>query len=195
MVLYWRGTLGFDEPEGLLERFYALASDELRAHAASFVGRVLAREDATPDAITRLEQLWERRLESAEVDRRSMSGELGAFAWWFLSGKFDDERALTYLDRALAVGGDVGRDAYSVVNRLADVAPQYSRLAVRCLDKIVRKILMGGPDSRWMMLAIDDNALRVLLAARSGDYETRQVAQDLVNVLVSRGYPRFETLL
>jgi hypothetical protein len=195
LILYWRGTLGFGEPDGLLERFYALASDELRAHAAGFVGRVLAKENATPDALARLEELWERRLESAEEDSKSMSEELGAFGWWFLSGKFGDERALTHLDRALALGGDVGHDAYSVVNRLAAVAPQHPRLAVGCLDKIVRKILAGSLDSRWRMLAIDDDALRVLIAAHGGDHEARQVAHELANVLVARGYPRFETLL
>jgi hypothetical protein len=124
-----------------------------------------------------------------------MSEELGAFGWWFLSGKFGDERALTHLDRALALGGDVGHDAYSVVNRLAAVAPQHPRLAVGCLDEIVRKILAGSLDSRWRMLAIDDDALRVLIAAHGGDHEARQVAYELANVLVARGYPRFETLL
>jgi hypothetical protein len=44
------------------------------------------------------------------------------------------------------------------------------------------------------MLAIDDDTLRVLRAAR-GDYEARQGAHDLANILVARGYLRFETLL
>ncbi len=53
---------------------------------------------------------------------------------------------------------------------------------------------MDGSDSRWRMLAIDANALRVLLAARGSNQEARQAAQELASVLVAHGYPRFQTV-
>jgi hypothetical protein len=196
MILSWRGTLGVDEPNGLLERFYLLAPEDLRAHAAGFVGRALRNQDPSPEALARLEDLWERRLENAAEDEgRGFSEELGAFSWWFVSGKIEDEVALERLERTLTLGGDVGRDAYLVVKRLAVVAPKHTRLAVRCLQKIVDKILAGDQRDRWRILAIDD-ALVVLKAALSGgDEDGGRTARETANILVANGYESFRELV
>ena len=120
--------------------------------------------------------------------------ERAAFAWFFLSGKFDEAASIERLDRALAFGADVGRDARAVVRGLADAAPRHLGPAVRCLDKIARKILAGGLSSSWRIMAIDEGAIWLLTAARSrGDQETRRIARELANVLVAHGHRDFET--
>ena len=195
MILLWRGRLAFGEADGILETFYARASDPLRRLAAGFVGRYLRnlKGPVPPEQVARMEDLWERRLASAAEHRETPAGEeLGAFAWFFLSGKFDEAAALGRLDRALALGADVDRDAYSVVRALAQAASVHPRLAVACLDKIVRKILGGGRDSLWRIMSIADDAIRVLTVARGADQETRTTATELANILVAHGHSGFE---
>jgi hypothetical protein len=198
MILLWRGTVSFGDPDGILETFYTRASDTLRARAAGFVGRELRRREGQvpPQQLARLEDLWERRLASAAEDReKPATEELGAFAWFFLSGKFDETAALERLDRALDLGADVGRDTYSVVAGLADAAPRHPGLAVKCVDKIARKIL-ERPDPATPILSIANNALRILLAARGGaDEQARQAAEDLANMLISHNYRYFQAVL
>jgi hypothetical protein len=146
--------------------------------------------------LDRFGDLWERRLQSAvEEQERPASEELGAFAWFFISGKFDENSSLERVDRALALGADVGHDAYLLAKNLAAVAPAHPRLAVACLDKIVRGIL-SRPDSAFPIVAIETNTLAVLQIARgSDDDEAEQTATALANRLVARGYERFESAL
>src|SRR6266849_2125663 len=47
MLLYGRGKLSLDEPNGLLAQFYAKASDVLCSHAIEFVARILGQETRT----------------------------------------------------------------------------------------------------------------------------------------------------
>ncbi|MDP9485562.1 MAG: hypothetical protein M3Q49_07195 [Actinomycetota bacterium] len=198
MALLWRGKLAFGDEDGILETFYARASDPLRRGAAGFLGRHLrARTDGVPQKeLARLEGLWERRLRSAAEDRETPAGEeLGAFAWFFLSGKFDEAASIERLERALGLGADVGRDAPAVARALADAAPHHLAPAIGCLDRIVRNILAGGAGSSWRIMAIADDATRLLTAARGArDDRTRRAAGELANVLVAHNHPKFVSL-
>jgi len=144
--------------------------------------------------LDRFGDLWERRLASAAEEReRPISEELGTLAWFFISGKFEEATALERLDRSLTLGADVGHDAYQLAGSLAAAAPAHPRLALACLDKIVRGIL-EGPDSAFPILAIETNALTVLqIACGSGDDEAERTATALANRLVARGYERFQS--
>ncbi len=194
MILYWRGTLVFDGADELLERFYEKASDELRAHAASFVGRQMwIREAPLPEEQRlRLENLWNWRLVRAAEDAgRSHSRELGAFGWWFISGKLDDRHALERLNRGVSLGADVGR-AHAIVERLAEVGPVHPAPAVELLQKIVRGLLSGGSQGHWAILGVDDHLRDVMSAAiDSGDEAAVRTARGVANVLVTHGYSGF----
>lgn len=198
MTLLRRGKVAFGDADGVLETFYERASDRLRRLAAGFLGRQLrALTGPVPaEELGRLEDLWERRLRSASEDRETPAGEeLGAFAWFFLSGKFDEAASIERLERALALGADVERDARVVVKSLADAAPRSLGPTIRCLDKIVGEILADGPNSTWRIMAIGSDAVRLLTAARSsGDQETRRIARELSNVLVAHGHGSFESI-
>src|SRR5262249_50019007 len=108
MILYWRGKIALDEPDGLLVRFYAKASDALCGYAFSTEGRRLynTKETIPSKVLDRLKTLWERRLVAAQADPSPMShaAELAAFGWWFASAKFDDIWALDQLVRVLSLG-------------------------------------------------------------------------------------------
>ena len=70
MVYYWLGKLDFGTEDGLMDGFYAVASDDLRAHATWFVGTSVPNwgDEATPpEAYERLRKLIARRLEAARL--------------------------------------------------------------------------------------------------------------------------------
>jgi hypothetical protein len=197
MILYWRGVLTLNENDGLLARFYEKASDELRAHAAGFVGRLLWNSEISlpQEQRSRLEGLWEHRLHSSTANVAGLnSRELGAFGWWFVSGKLDDRRALERLSEGISLGAAVGR-AHAVVERLAEVAPACPMLVAECLQKIVRSILSAGSKGRWTLLSVDDHLHDVLSAAiDSGDEAAVRTARETANVLIANGFAGFEGL-
>ena len=198
MVLHRSGILDLEGPEGILARFFEAASDELRAHAVGFEGRRLRnRENPLPEAERAgLQAFWERRLRgAAERPDRPSRAELGAFGWWFASGKFDERYALERLGEALDLGADVGRP-HAVVKRLAEVAPRHPALAVACLERVVRALLAAGPKEGWAVVGIERHALTVLRAGVEGNDEfAEQKSREIANVLVSKGFGRFEGLI
>jgi hypothetical protein len=197
MILYWTGTLALDETHGLLRRFYENASDELRAHAAGFIGQLLRnRENPLPEEQrSRLEDLWSWRLDRAAADAdRPHSRELGAFGRWFASGKLDDWRALQRFNKGISLGADFGR-AHAVVERLAEVTPAYPALAAECSQKIVRILLSAGSQGRWALLGVNEHLRDVFVAAMSsGDEAAVRTARGVANVLVANGFDEFERM-
>jgi hypothetical protein len=102
------------EPDGLVSCFFDRADDDLRGHALGFLGESLVRfDEENPDAIlARLKALWKHRLNVAELgqvasESTGFSREIGAFGWWFVSGKFDDRWAVDQLTQALEHGGEL----------------------------------------------------------------------------------------
>ena len=114
MILYWRGKLALDEPDGLLARFYAKASDALCGHAFQTEGRRLrkAQETVPAEILDRLQALWERRLTvvQATTPPTSHAAELTSFGWWLASAKFDNAWALNQLTEVLKLVGKVDAD-------------------------------------------------------------------------------------
>ena len=128
MVLYWRGKLTLKDP--LLVNFFAKAPVEARAYAIQTLGRWLTYErdeQPSPEILTRLAELWERRLVDAvsSTDKMRYSREIASFAWWFRSGAFDDHWTMRQLEEALPIaavdGKALERVSYPIIERLAEV--------------------------------------------------------------------------
>jgi len=194
MTLYWRGKLSFDEPDGLLARFYAKASDSLRSHALAFVGRSLhsTEEEIALQVVDRLQVLWQRRLDAARSGTPSTShtAELAAFGWWFASAKFDDVWAIAQLKEALKLAGRVERE-HLVVEHLATLAAEMPAHAVECLN-----LILEGDKEGWHIHGWRERARTILVAAlQSTDDIVQQTAVDLVHRLCARGHLAFRDLL
>jgi hypothetical protein len=60
VVSYCRGILDFEQPDHMLEAFFARAPESVRAEVMAFVGRSLAPSDGPipPEILTRLLTLW-----------------------------------------------------------------------------------------------------------------------------------------
>lgn len=194
MTLYWRGKLSLDEPDGLLMRFYAKASDSLCSHALAFVGRSLhsTEEEVAPQILDGLKVLWERRLNAARsaTPPTSHIAELAAFGWWFVSAKFDDAWAIVQLEEALKLAVRVEPD-HLVVERLATLAAAMPAHAVECLSLIIE-----GDKEGWHIHGWREHTRTILSSAlQSTDNTARQAAVDLVHRLGARGHLGFRNLL
>jgi len=194
MTLYWRGKLSLDEPDDLLMRFYAKASDSLCSHALAFVGRSLhsTEEEVAPQILDGLKVLWERRLNAARsaTPPTSHIAELAAFGWWFVSAQFDDAWAIVQLKEALKLAVRVEPD-HLVVERLATLAAAMPAHAVECLSLIIE-----GDKEGWHIHGWREHTRTILSTAlQSTDETAQQAAVDLVHRLGARGYLSFRDLL
>ncbi len=194
MVLYWRGKLSLDEPDSLLARFYAKASDKLCGHAFSVRGRRLyhAQENTVPpEILDRLRILWEQRLDAARsATPLSHAVELAAFGWWFTSRKFDDVWAMAQLTEVLRLIGKVDADR-RVVERLAALAVDMPQQVVECLH-----LMVEGDKEGWAIYGWREHARTILATAiQSYNAEACEAATTLVHRLGARGYLEFRDLL
>jgi hypothetical protein len=194
MTFYWRGKLDLDDPEGLLAKFWQKVSDGLRSYALEFIGRSLYHtKDPVPSKILQRAKLqWERRLAIAKGTSKPAEhkGEMAAFGWWFISGKFDDNWAFNQLAEALKIAGKIDPD-HIVVERLAALVNVMPKQAVQCLEAIVK-----GDREGWGIYGWQEHARTILTTAlRSADSEAATSAENLIHYLGSKGYFEFRDLL
>lgn len=192
MTFYWRGKLNLDDPDGILSEFWRKASDPIRGHALSYIGRSLDqwKDTVPPQPLQRLKLLWEGRLTAAKeaATPDNYITEMSAFGWWFVSEKFEDTWAIKQLDEALKIAGKVEHEE-AVVERLASLSQNMPREAVRCLEALVK-----GDRDDWRIHGWREHIRTILATAlREADPETRTAAENLVHYLGSRGYSSSET--
>ena len=194
MVYYWLGKLDFGGEDRLMDAFYAVASDDLRAHAMWFIGTSVRKwDDQVPTAAyERLRALIERRLDAA---RRATSPgeffkELSNFGFWFTSGKFDQRWALNTLLSVLQLTKVTDADM-DVVKRLADICPQYPLECMSCL-----RLMIEGDRQRWLLIGVENDVRRLLrLALDSNQPEASHGARRLIEELIARGLFEFRGLV
>lgn len=194
MILYWTGELDLGESNALLTRFYALASDPLRAHAVAFIGRSLAEsQDEVPQCVIhRLERLWEARVEAAQaaVSVECFTQELANFGWWYISGRFNQHWALDQLARVIELVGTIDPDD-AVLERLVPLASVKPREVIKCLAGLVK----GAPEP-WVIGGWRNEAKAILRAVLSSkDEQAKTIAEEVINRLVARGFVDFRPLL
>jgi hypothetical protein len=188
MTFYARGLITFGDDTGLLDRFYEIASVERRTEAIDSIGTGVMNEDALSDAVAgRLRALFERRL--AAVADGADGEELRGFAWWFASGKFDDEWSLTQLQALLNAGGRVHPD-HVVADRLAALRGDRLVEVVRALELLIER-----GTRQWFVLGARDEIVAILADALAAGGEAENRSRDIVNRLVARGYRDFDNLL
>ncbi|MDQ3821254.1 MAG: hypothetical protein M3362_26740, partial [Acidobacteriota bacterium] len=191
MLLYVWGRLDLNEPSGLLERFFARASNDLRAYAVA-----LFRQSFSPDAnelsdafLERLRALWMHRLEAVRRDA-SLRDELVSFGWWVPSEQFEPRWMLLRLKETLELAGWVEPD-HMVVKRLSALAPAEPLLTIECMAMMVE-----GAKEDWEIDGWSSEASVVFAAILAGpDEQARQKARDLINSLAARGHLGFAGLL
>jgi hypothetical protein len=190
MVFYWRGKLEFDSPE--LERFYARASDPVRAHAIWFIGSVFRGEKEPPpeEMLRRLATLWERRLLETRREPRLHAKELGAFGDWFISEVFEDAWAVSQLLEVLRLTGRAEPD-HLIMERLVKLTPAMPGRVVECVRRMIE-----GADEGWKVYGWRDQIRSIIGSAiRSDEVLVREAAAAVVHLLAARGHLEFKDLL
>lgn len=200
----WRGGVTVDPIDPLLADFWSKAPTALRKHVLGYVGRSLRDwpSDMSQEVMDRLKALWLFALEAAERPlreeahpsgaARQLAGEadeLAAFAWWFASGKFDDEWAFARLEFVMQ-RTSLLNPAYMIARRLAVLVRSHPRRSVAALAALVDRDREG-----WRIGGWKDDAHAVLEEAIAcGDPDAKRVALDVVNRLVAKGRLEFRDL-
>lgn len=192
-VYYELGKLELDEPDGLLERLYAKASDAILGSAIDTEGRRLQGEGRVPAAILgRLMRLWERRLDAAEKGGTPAEHvrEVSSFGWWFASGKFDEKWAVARLEQGLRLVGKAEPE-HMVVERLAALSTSMPAETLECLQ-----LMVEGDKEGWAIEMWREHAKTILTnVMHSTDATVRHAGEELVHRLGAMGYFEFRDLL
>jgi hypothetical protein len=190
MVFYWRGKLSLDDP--LLTAFWEKASDTLRGHAFSFVGRALKQTsgEIPAEVLDRLTQLWEVRLALAKQFQSpaDLVKEMAAFGWWFVSDKFDVGWAIAQLSESLRLVHKTEPD-HMVLEHLAKSVETHPMESAECL-----RMIAEGDREGWNLYASRDHVRRILEVALQNPTAGEE-AKRIIHYLGSRGFLEFRNLL
>lgn len=194
MVYYWLGLLEFGSADGLLDAFYAAASDRLRGHAMWFVGTSVSHwdESAPPQLYERLKKLVERRIEVARQapGPADFVHELANFGWWFASEKFDERWSIETLVSTL----HLTRKAEGEMDVVKLLAARCARYPVECVTCL--RLMIEGDQERWLLLGVENDAMELLQQAlRSNNPKAVLSARRLAEELIARGYFGFRALV
>lgn len=189
MIFYWRGRIGFEESDHLLEFFFEKAPSELRQEALSFIGRSLREADASPASAiqSRLQLLWEwwfGKLKTGTISEHAE--EIGTFAWWFASAKLDTEWSLEQVKKILRVKAR-SQALFMVLNRLVALAADFPVDVVECIGLLVEYVTTDA--DRWLLDARGvRKAFESVLTATNEKTLLAEVER-ITNRLGTLGYP------
>ncbi len=193
MLLYWSGELQLEgHASGLIQSFFAKASDALCGHALEALGRWLKNHEGEleQDIQERLRRLWEWRFEVVKQSPTQHSKELAAFGWWFASSKLEETWTMSHLETVLACTSRVEPD-HRVVETLAHLAPRWPLQTMRCL-----RYLIDGDERGWSIIAWRKPATSILQTVlQSDDAAAREAATALIHRLGALGQREFGTIL
>lgn len=193
LTFYWRGMIRILD-KSLLNRFYELASPELRGQAMRFIGKTLADTPGTvPEKIIeRLKKLWTWRLKTAQSSDQpdKFEDELSAFGKWFGSGKLDPSWTIEQLLVVLSLIGRVDADK-KMVEQLAALADSFPKEVTECFRMMVEGVSDGY--KMWSWKEPGKELLRTVINGE--DRGATKAAIDLVHRLGAMGHMEFRDLL
>ena len=179
VTFHWRRR----DVQGLLERWFERADDELAAKVMNFLGWALhdTEGDLDSDMRERIRQLWGSRLQEIADEPLSHKSEASAFGLTFASAKLDDDWSLAGLKIALRAGcPSIGHD---VIERLGEIASTRSVEATRYTLS-----LLQASDNDWDHVTWREPVWSVLAATQTVvDTETVEIRAEIVDHYVKRG--------
>lgn len=189
----WPGFEDEDEDTALVDRFFEVATVELRQHALEYPGFALSQEGAAvppPIMIERLQSVWEAREASCSAAKDvGAAAELRAFGYWFTSNAFPLEWSMQHLARAVDLAGRIDNER-RVVDHLADLSDAYLGAALRILSQ-----LTASDDEGWTILSWAEGGRALVRRGReSTDQAVRAQATALLGRLLQRGYNNYRDL-
>jgi hypothetical protein len=181
-VLYIRGKIGLGDG-GLIDAFYARASDNLSAHVFWFAGRMLRESILPPEMEERLSKLVEHRISNGAAHPREME----SFGSIFVTEKLDAMWSLQRLRESLEISPTSEPD-HMVIETLSKLAPDHPQVV---LDNTSR--LVDGADAAWKLQYWSPH-LRSIIQTASQNGAAEQ-ADALINKLAGKNLHGFRDLL
>lgn len=194
VVFYLSGAAEFGDKDGVLEKFFTNASDQMRHQAIDFAGESLGTIKeldgaALEDRKKRLISLWERRLAAARKNPDQHREELAAFGQWFIAGGLDQDWLESNLIEVLKLTGKIEPE-YRVVEHLVSIAPKRPRRAIEILELVI-----DNPKNEWSVEFWRESAHQVLeKVLDSKDDSAVSAARNLVQRLGAMGHQQFRDL-
>lgn len=190
VLLYGRGQLGFDEDNGLVQRYVLQAAPDLRRSAVDFIGNSLRHDDEVPhEIIERFMRLWEAYWAGPGPEDAKAKPESWLFGAWVWSGKFPPQWTIDQLLEFVTVTGRA-EPGHGVVEVLARIAEADLLKSVRILQ-----LMEAGESDGWGLHDWVESAEEVLRMAMAGAQEVQEVARTVIDRLGRRGYLQFGKLL
>jgi hypothetical protein len=187
VTLFGHGDLTLDDP--LLNRFFARAPIDLRGHAIEFVGISLMNAATVSNEIAaRSREFWERRLAAFKAGE-TIADELKGFAWWFGSGKLDDDWSLGQLRDLLESGGRIDPD-HVATERLGALVDTHPEDVVRCLGLVI-----DSSDRYWFVAGSRTEIRAILSRGLADGSSASRMAREIINRLAAQGHTDFIELL
>lgn len=189
MQYYTHGAIELDDP--LLSQFFESASIKLRGQAIGDIGWSLGHETPplSPGMQARLMRLWESRMFLLKGGSKDDADELATFGWWMSSGKFPDEwvveQAMPILEFLRSLRPD-----FAVVEALDRLSSKYPYEAVR-----VVRVLFEDDRDGWAIHGWNEHLDSILKGALSGGELARREAEEMIELLVAKGFRGYRNLL
>jgi hypothetical protein len=186
LLLYVQGVIGASTPDNLMIDLFAHGDLELRAEALAHLGWMVFRtEGDLPEGVTeRLQQLWDWRV--SEVTNNHDGVELRGFGWWFCSGRFPPEWAVSRLAQA-AREAPLLDSPGQVAEGVAALAYDYPRDSVEIFHSLLGH--GGSAPKDWEAVTVGEHAPAVIAAGLdSGDPAVERRALELLERLGRAGH-------
>lgn len=193
-------VLDLDEPDKLIEKFFANAPVDTRSEFIRDIGWRLLYGTREPHNIPITQELGQRfqklldwRISKSQEDKLPIEqvADLKYFSWWFASGKLDNQWAITKLIEVLSIVETV-EYCEDFLEHLEYLASEMSQEAVQCLSLLAN----GSRAIEWFRLYRSSHFAAILRSAmESGDVVSQKKAKELINQLVARDLADYRELL
>jgi hypothetical protein len=191
MSLYAIGKVTLAEGD-LVDLFFDSANAGLTAHAIFTIGNgMTGRHENEQELVAQFKPLWEWRIEKCGGIDKVPKEELVNFAWWFRAGKFGDDWTFGYLEKILRITG-LGQLSFHVIDQMKSTIQDYPMETLRCFKRIVE-----WQDEYWALVPREEGAAwQVLNQGLAHEKpEARVLADEIVNLLGSKGFLKYRDLL
>ena len=175
-----------------VDKFFLFADDDLRGYMVTSMA--VNSPDYESKSVTpyadRLKRLWDQRLvvlEESELSNDSQR-ELEAYGKWFLLDCLSPDWALKRLLRTLKLAKNVA-DWPDVCTKLAELSHDYPNETTEC----IRCLAEGG--NEWFLGRTNNCKIVLSSVMDSGNEEAKELATEVVNYLVARGFPYYRSII
>ena len=176
--------------EGILQMFYAKASNALIDHALEHIGRSLLQHEGklNDDVSARLCSLWEWHKEHFKEPQKKEV--LAPFGWWFIAKKFDQLWELNELNYVLR-SGVLPQPLYQVAEVLVENIHTNPKLTLENLNLISQNV-----KHTWEMHSIINFVTDILqYGIKNPEDEIKNLAREIINRFGSMGFQQLRRLL